>query len=149
MSLYSAPSKIVFPFTTRWCVSLASEKDSGVKHTHLGMGGLGYSIQKGPTDAIGSTTLSLTNIAAGSSYRIEVASTGALASPSGSAAGVYASGALDITLDLFAPGSAENALRIKVRKGSAGPKYQPFETQTTMSAAPQAVFVAQVIDPIA
>jgi len=105
-----------------------------------------YGLARLPGEAIGTTTLSLTNIVSGSRYRIEVASTGALASPSGSATGTYTSGALDITLDLFAPGSDENALRIKVRNATGTPKYKPFETQATLSAAAQSVFVGQIED---
>jgi hypothetical protein len=75
MSLYSAPTKLSHLSTPRWCVSMASEKDSGVKHTHLGCGGAGNSIQKLPTDFVGSATLTLTGLVSGSDIVILEAGT--------------------------------------------------------------------------
>lgn len=102
-------------------------------------------VQRWPSDPQGTTALTLTNLVVGSAIRIEVTSTGALvtsrtaASTSEVFSGLY----------YYASGSANNDIRIKVRKGSAAPKYQPYETQTTMGAAPQFIYIAQVPDPIA
>lgn len=116
----------------------------------LGIGSGVYSVQKAATDSIGTTTVTLTNVVVGSRYRIEVASTGALAEPAANAEGTTSnSDPLPITLNLYAAGNSNNSLRIKVRKGSAATKYQPFETQVTLSAQAQSVYIAQVPDPIA
>ncbi|MCU0963550.1 MAG: hypothetical protein MUF08_00500 [Burkholderiaceae bacterium] len=54
----------------------------------------------------------------------------------------------DATTEVFSV-SGGAAYRIKVRKGSAAPKYLPFETQTGTLSADTSVFVAQVADPFA
>lgn len=100
--------------------------------------------QRLPTDSIGNFTLTLTNLVVGSAIRIEVASTGSLVEfrTAASATEVF-------TIPAYSVGSALNDLRIAVRKGSAAPKYQPFETQATASVGSQSIFIAQVADPIA
>lgn len=105
--------------------------------------------QRLPTEAIGSTTLTLTNIVVGSRYRIERAGDGSLATPTGNAEGVAADTDVPITLDVYAPGNANNNLRIKVRKGTSAPKYLNFETLTTLILAAQSIYIAQVADTIA
>lgn len=106
-----------------------------------------HSIQKLSTDSIGTTTVTLTNVVVGSRYRIEVAGTGALAEPTANAEGVAASSTVPITLNLYAAGNANNALRVKVRKATPGSTaYRPFETQLTLSAAAQSAFVGQIED---
>jgi hypothetical protein len=102
-----------------------------------------------PTDVVGSMTLTLTNVVVGSRYRIERQGDGSLATPTGNAEGVAGASTVTITLDYYAGGSANNDLRIKVRKGSSAPKYQPFETLATIAAGAQSVYVAQVADTIA
>lgn len=101
------------------------------------------------TDPVGTTTLTLTNVVVGSRYRIERQGDGSLATPTANAEGVAASATVPITLDYYAAGNANNDVRIKVRKGTAAPKYLPFETQATLGAAAQSTYVAQVADPIA
>lgn len=148
MTQYAVPVKHRFPSTIRGrvFVGLNTEKDSGVKHTHLASCGDGYSILKTATDAIGSMTLTLTNVVVDSRYRIERQGDGSLATPTGSAEGVAASSTVNITLDVYAPGSANNDIRIKVRKASAAPTYKPFETLATLSATPQSIYVGQIQD---
>lgn len=108
-----------------------------------------YSQQRLSTDALGTTTLTLTNVVVGSRYRIERQGDGSLATPTANAEGVAGSSTVAITLDYYAAGNANNDVRIKVRKGTAAPKYLPFETQATLDAAAQSTYVAQVADPIA
>lgn len=144
MSLYSAPTKIGLMLTSRWCVSMASEKDTGVKHTHIGVGGLGHSFQKGPTDAIGTFDLTLNNIVIDSVIRIEIASTGALVELRTADATTEV-----FSLPAYSGGNVNNDLRIKVRKGTAAPKYLPFSTLATASVGAGSVYIAQVADTIA
>lgn len=111
-------------------------------------GVMAFARQRLPTDAQGTMTLTLTNVAVGSRYRIERIGDGSLATPASAAEGVAASGTVALTLDYYPSGNASNDVRIAVRKASAPPKYQPFETQTTLGAAAQFIYVAQVADPI-
>lgn len=111
------------------------------------MAGLGqYSIEKLPTDSVGTTVLTLTNVVVGSRYRVEVASTGALAEPTANATGVAAAPTIDISLSRYAVGNANNDLRIKVRKASSAPLYQPYETQASLSGDALSVYIAQQED---
>lgn len=112
-------------------------------------GGLVITKLRLPTDSIGTTTVTLTNVVVGSRYRIEVADTGALAEPTTNAEGTAGASIVNITLNLYAAGNSNNSMRIKVRKGSAATKYQPYETQATLIAQAQSVYIAQVPDPIA
>jgi hypothetical protein len=99
-----------------------------------------------PTDAVGTTTLTLTNVVPGSRYRIERQGDGSLATPTGNAEGVAGASTVAITLDYYAGGSANNDLKIKVRKATSGTSYKPFETQTTIGANPQSIYVGQIAD---
>ena len=97
-----------------------------------------------PADPIGVFTLTLTNLVVGSAIRIEIASAGALVE--------FRTATLTsevFTIPAYSGGSANNDLRIKVRKGTAAPKYQPVETQATASVGSQSIYIAQVADPIA
>ena len=97
-----------------------------------------------PTDTIGAMTLTLTNLVVGSAVRIEEQAAGTLVEYRAAA------GTTEVfTVPVYTPGNAKNDLRIKVRKGTAAPKYQPFETLATASVTAQSVYVAQVADPIA
>lgn len=109
-----------------------------------------HSVEKLATDAIGTFTLVLKNVVVGSRYRIERAGDGSLATPTGTAEGVVpgSSGTADVslTLDLYPVGSANNDLRIKVRKASATPFYRPFESLASAQAGAVTVFVSQALD---
>lgn len=96
-----------------------------------------------PTDPIGTTTVTLTNLISGSAIRIEEAD-GTLREYRDADATSEA-----FTLDVYSAGSAKNDLVIKVRKGTTAPKYQPFQTAATASVGSQSVYIAQVADPIA
>ena len=106
------------------------------------MHGLGqYSVLKLATDSIGSFTLTLTNVVVNSGVQIEVASTGASVSNSTALASTVV-----LTLPAYVPGSASNNLRIKVRKGTAAPFYQPYETLTTAFVGSTSLYVSQISD---
>lgn len=104
-------------------------------------GGFASAQQVRPTDPQGSMVLTLTNVVVGSRYRVEDATSGALV-----AEGTAAASSVALTLDYYLP---NQTVKIKVRKGTAAPKYQPFDTLAVIGSADQAIYVAQVADPIA
>lgn len=105
-------------------------------------GGLeAFSRQSLPGDSVGTFSLTLTNLVVGSAIRIEVASTGAEV-----ATRTAASSTEVFSVPAYAPGSASNDLRIKVRKGSASPYYRPFETLATALVGSASIYVAQIQD---
>lgn len=94
-----------------------------------------------PTDSIGTFVLSLTNLVVGSAVRIEIASTGTLVE--------YR--VADTTTEVFnvpaySAGSANNDLRIKVRKASAPVLYKPYETLATALVGAVSVYITQISD---
>lgn len=103
--------------------------------------GLAFAHGSLPTDPIGTFALTLLNLVVGSSIQIEDQA-GTTTLYNGSAAGMSQL----INLDAFAPGSSLNDLRIKVRKGSSAPYYQPYETLATASVGAQSIYVSQIKD---
>lgn len=103
-----------------------------------------YENQRLPTDSVGTSPITLENAVTGSRYRIEVASTGALV-----AEGDVPSASFVVNVPLYPSGNAANTLRVKVRKATAAPKYQPFQTQVTAAKAGAIAYVSQVPDSIA
>lgn len=97
------------------------------------------------TDPIGTCVLTLTNVVIGSRIHI-TPQNDATNSLYDSVAGAST---VPITLSVYSAGNALNDLRIRVRKGTAAPKYQPFETLATLTQAPQSIYIAQVPDLIA
>ena len=94
-----------------------------------------------PDDALGFFSLTLQNVVIGSSIQIET--------QDGSSTlynGVAASSSPTVNLSAYAPGSLFNALRIKVRKGTSSPYYQPYETLTTAFVGSQSIYVLQIPD---
>ena len=94
-----------------------------------------------PSDAIGNFILTLTNVVVGSAIQIET--------QDGSSTlynGVAATSSPTINLSAYASGSAYNDLRIKVRKGTSSPYYQPYETLTTAFVGSQSIYVSQIPD---
>lgn len=87
------------------------------------------------------STLTLTNVVAGSSYRVEDTSDNSLID-SGTAAG----SSVSVTVPWL---GSPRTLRIKVRKASAAPKYQPFETSAVVGLADTTTYITQVPDTIA
>lgn len=107
----------------------------------FGVNGLvALSRQALPTDPIGSYTLTLTNVVAGSAVQVE--SQSGVPLYNGTAAGAT----VVMPLQAYAPGSPLNDLRIKVRKGSASPYYQPWQTQATAVKGVASIFVSQIPD---
>lgn len=109
--------------------------------------------QRLDTEAVGSFTLTIKNAVVGSRYRISRSGDNSLATPTGSAEGTVpgVSGLVDvsITLDYYAPGNANNDLKIDVRKATAAPKYKPFQTFATAASGTVLAYCAQESDPIA
>lgn len=102
------------------------------------VGGQTVAEQLLPTDPIGTMTLTLQNISAGSAWRLEVLSTGSLV-----AAGNAPGGDIAQAVSVYQP---NQTLLLKVRKGTASPYYRPFETQVTIAAASASIFVSQIPD---
>jgi len=111
------------------------------KPTVFGTPGCAYDHQDVATESFGVFALTLTNLVIGSSIQIEDQS-GTTTFYNGTAAGTSQL----INLDAFAPGSSLNDLRIKVRKGSSAPYYQPYETLATASVGAQSIYVSQIKD---
>lgn len=107
----------------------------------VGIGGATLGVCRLPTDSIGTFSLTLTNVVTGSAVQIE-SQDGTTTLHNGSASG----STVVITLSAYAGGSALNNLRIKVRKGSAAPYYQPYETLTTAIVGSQSIYVSQIPD---
>lgn len=93
-----------------------------------------------PSDPIGVFALTLTNLVVGSAVHVESTSGVVLSST------VADADTAVIPLQAYAPGSPLNNLRIKVRKGSAAPFYQPWETLTTAVVGSQSIYVSQIPD---
>jgi hypothetical protein len=79
----------------------------------------------------------LQNVVVGSRYRIEVVSTGVL---------LFEGTAAASTVTIPYTWTANLAIKIRVRKASTAPKYQPFETLGTITEQGVIVFVSQVRD---
>ena len=105
------------------------------------LGGVALGVARLPTDPIGVFTLALTNVVIGSRIHIETQGDGTTLHDS-------VADATDetITLSAYASGNANNALRIKVRKGTGAPTYKPFETLATAVVGAQSIYVGQIPD---
>lgn len=100
-----------------------------------------FGTQRLPSDPIGTFALTLSNVVVGSRVHVEKSSDGTAYHDS-----VAANSVVVINLSAYAPGSANNDLKIKVRKATGTPNYQPYETQATALAGAGGVFVSQVLD---
>ena len=107
----------------------------------VGYGNLAQGVFRFDTDAIGTLSLTLTNLVIGSAIEIQTQAAGT-SLYNGTASGTTAT----LTLSAYGIGSANNNLRIKVRKGSTSPYYQPYETLTTAFVGSQSIYIAQVAD---
>ena len=94
-----------------------------------------------PFDPIGTFSLTLTNVVIGSRVHVEKQSDGTEYHDS-----VAASSTVAISLSAYASGSANNDLRIKVRKGTGSPTYKPFETRATAIVGSQSIYIGQIAD---
>lgn len=106
---------------------------------HLGPVALG--VARFSTDPIGTFSLTLTNVVTGSAIQIE-SQDGTTTLHNSTASG----STVVINLSAYAAGSNLNDLRIKVRKGSAAPYYQPYETLTTAVVGAQSIYISQIPD---
>lgn len=93
-----------------------------------------------PTDSVGTFALTLTGLVVGSAIQIETATGAAIENRTAAATSEV------FTVSAYTSGSANNNLRIKVRKGSASPFYLPYETLTTAFVGSTAIFVSQISD---
>lgn len=100
----------------------------------------GFSVAALPTDSVGSFSLTLTNLVVGSAIQVEASNGTPLINRT------VTTDVETLGLQAYAPGSPLNNLRIKVRKGSASPYYQPWETLTTAFPGSTSIFVSQISD---
>ncbi|MBB5204445.1 hypothetical protein HNQ51_001759 [Inhella inkyongensis] len=107
----------------------------------LGRLSLITTIERLPSEPIGTFTLSLTNLVVGSAIRIEVQSTGALIEFR-----TAASSSEVFSVPTFGGAAPADQLRIKVRKGTSAPYYIPFDTLTTAFLGSGSVYVSQIPD---
>ena len=121
-----------------------SSRTLAVPDSNSGYGGVPLAIQRLAGEYIGYMTLTLTNLVVGSAIRIELQGSGALVEYR-----VATLASEVFSIPYYDSGDAANDLRIKVRKGTSAPKYQPFETLAVAAVGTQSVYVAQVADPIA
>lgn len=99
-----------------------------------------FHVQKLPIDPAGMFALTLKNVIPGSAIQISTASGDSLLND------VSATSTFFTLLSAYVGGSPLNDLRIKVRKGSASPFYQPWETQVEAAPGAQSIFVSQIPD---
>jgi hypothetical protein len=105
--------------------------------------GATLSIQRLPSEPIGTMSLTLTNLVPHSAVQIEdQVYTTTFSYTADTGAGTT----LTLMLNVQGGGSPLNNLRIKVRKGSVAPYYQPWETLATAVVGAQSIYVAQISD---
>lgn len=97
-------------------------------------------LQSLPDDPVGTFALTLTSLVVGSAIQVESQSGVQLYN------GTADTSSKLINLQAYAGGSPLNDLRIKVRKGSASPYYQPWETLATAIVGSQSIYVSQIPD---
>lgn len=100
-----------------------------------------FSWQRLSGEPIGVFELTLTNVVVGSRVHVEKQSDGTAFSDT-----VAGASTVDIALSVYAPGSADNDLRIKVRNASGSPAYKPYETLTTALVGSTSIYVSQILD---
>lgn len=93
-----------------------------------------------PDDPQGVFSLTLSNLVIGSAVQIESTSGVPLLNRTATAE------TEGFSLSAYAPGSPLNSLRIKVRKGSSAPFYQPWETLATATPGSASIYVSQIPD---
>ena len=102
--------------------------------------GVVLSQQRLATDSVGTYVLTLTNLVSGSAIMVEGKDDSALIEYR-----VAASSSEVFNVPVYGAGGQSNILRIKVRKGTAAPKYQPFETIATARVGSESIYINQVI----
>lgn len=117
-----------------------------VYSTELGVGswnGQPWGRARLATESIGNMSLTLTNMVQDSTYEVEVLSTGAQVILPGTA---DATGIAVLSIPVYTVGDAKNTLKVKVRKASASPYYQSYETQVVAALGSQSLFINQLSD---
>lgn len=112
-----------------------------VRGKSVSIGRVSLGVAAWATDPVGTFILTLTNVVPGSSIQVETQS-GATTLYNG----VAANASPTINLSAYATGSPYNSLRVKVRKGTSSPYYQPYETLTTAFVGAQSIYVSQIPD---
>ena len=105
------------------------------------LGDVALDVCRWPTDPIGTFFLTLTNVVIGSRVHVERQGDGMAVYDA-----VAAASDVTITLNAYAPGNVNNALRIKIRKGTGSPTYRPFETLVTAVVGAQSIYIGQIAD---
>ncbi len=97
------------------------------------------------SDPLYYASLTLTNVVGGSQYRVSRHDTGAdLATGT-----VPGSGNVDYTITSIPCYANPQVADVTVRKGTAAPKYQPFDTRASIPKTGTTAYIAQVPDTIA
>lgn len=96
--------------------------------------------QRLPTDSVGTFALTLRGLVVGSAIQIETQAGSPIENRTAAAATEV------FFVPAYSVGSATNELRVKVRKGTAAPFYQPFETLATAIVGAQSIFINQIPD---
>lgn len=121
------------PFALMTFSGLATSKS---RSTGIGS----FSVSALPTDPLGAFSLTLTNLVIGSAVQIEATDGTPLENRT------VATTTEVFVLSAYAAGAPLNNLRIKVRKGSAAPYYQPWETLATATPGSASIYVSQIPD---
>ncbi len=107
----------------------------------IASGGQCFGKARLPDDPVGSHTLTLTNVVIGSRIAIrDQANTTTLYDQ------IAATSTVGIPLSVYSAGSPLNDWRIKIRKASDTPYYQPYETLMTANVGNSSIYVSQLPD---
>lgn len=98
-------------------------------------------VARWPTDPIGTMSLTLTNVVVGSRVLIRDQDDTTTFYDQLAAASTVV-----IALPVYSAGSPLNAFRIKIRKASAAPFYQPYDTLLTAAIGSQSIYINQLPD---
>lgn len=104
------------------------------------MAGATIGYKRLPTESIGTFVLTLTGLVVGSAVQIMTQTGTAIENRT------VASTSEVFNVPAYSSGNALNDLRIRVRKASAAPYYQPYETLAVASVGSQSIFINQVAD---
>lgn len=114
--------------------------DMGIKRKRLVFPSAMFAVTREPTDAVGTLLLTLTNLVPGSAVHVQTAAGVPIYT------GVAVASAHSVSLNVYSPGAPANAVRVRVRKGSAAPFYQPWSTELVLAPGAASVFVSQISD---
>lgn len=107
----------------------------------VGVGSIALGAARLPTDPIGTHALTLLNVVVGSRILIrDQAETSTFYDQ------IAAASTAIIPLSVYASGSPLNDFRIRIRKASAAPFYQPYETLATLYTGASSIYVNQLPD---